>query len=361
MVSIVLVTYNRAQRLKQSIRDILNQTFRNFELIICDDCSPDDTQTVCEQFASIDDRIRYYRHSSNLRMPENLNFGIRHARYEYIAILHDGDRFRKDLIEQWYNAISQNPNVGFVFNTIATTDENHQVVEIFKHFNEGVVTKEELLENGFYKKRHFHSLVYGETMVRRTLVERYGYLKPQYGFYSDVDLWMEILHTHDAYYCADILYTGPLKSIMPQEFETNLVEVYMRLYEIHRVHRMRTFRNNRSRLLLKMTSFHVNSCLYLAYTLLLTIKNFPLSRFLEAPKRFWKHPFLLFPWIITGLFYPVLKPALQLAGNGKRQLVNARSEARSKWSVFNSSESGLILDMVPASALFVQEVLFNVL
>ena len=47
MVSIVLVTYNRAKRLKLSIQDILNQTFKDFELIICDDCSTDSTESVC--------------------------------------------------------------------------------------------------------------------------------------------------------------------------------------------------------------------------------------------------------------------------------------------------------------------------
>ncbi|MEO5979477.1 MAG: glycosyltransferase family 2 protein [Chryseolinea sp.] len=340
MVSIVLVTYNRAQRLKQSIRDILNQNFIDFELIICDDCSPDETQEVCEHFASLDGRIRYFRHDSNLRMPENLNFGIRHARYEYIAILHDGDRFRRDLIEQWYNAISQNPNVGFVFNTIATTDENNQIVQTFKNYDEGVISKEELLENGFYKKKRFDSLVYGEAMVRRSLVERYGYLKPEYGFYADVDLWIEILHTHDAYYCTDALYTGPSKSIMPQQFEMNLVEVFMYLYEMHFVHRKRTFRGNPRRSSFKMAYFYVSSCFYLTYYLLLTIKNFPLSRFFEAPKKLKKHWFLLIPWFITGIFYPVLRPLLQFLGNAKRQFIVSKAEVKSKWSVVNASESG---------------------
>ena len=74
MVSIVLVTYNRAKRLRLSIQDILNQTFKDFELIICDDCSTDSTEDVCAEFAKADDRIRYYRHNSNLQMPANCNF-----------------------------------------------------------------------------------------------------------------------------------------------------------------------------------------------------------------------------------------------------------------------------------------------
>lgn len=81
MVSIVLVTYNRAERLKLSIQDILDQTFKDFELIICDDCSTDATEDICSEFVEKDGRIKYYRHKSNMRMPANCNFGIKKAQY----------------------------------------------------------------------------------------------------------------------------------------------------------------------------------------------------------------------------------------------------------------------------------------
>ena len=59
MISAVLVTYNRAERLRLAIQDILNQSFADFELIICDDCSPDHTKEVCEEFSAKDNRIHY--------------------------------------------------------------------------------------------------------------------------------------------------------------------------------------------------------------------------------------------------------------------------------------------------------------
>ena len=129
MVSIVLVTYNRAERLKLSIKDVLKQTFKEFELIICDDCSTDHTEEVCNELAATDSRIRYIRHSSNKEMPGNCNFGVAEAKYDLVAILHDGDRFREDLIQQWYNAITANESVGFVFNSIADTDGNEFIIE----------------------------------------------------------------------------------------------------------------------------------------------------------------------------------------------------------------------------------------
>ena len=59
MISIVLVTYNRSKFLELAIQDIMKQTFKNFELIICDDASPDDTENICKKYCKIDDRVIY--------------------------------------------------------------------------------------------------------------------------------------------------------------------------------------------------------------------------------------------------------------------------------------------------------------
>ncbi len=139
MVSIVLVTYNRVARLKLSIEDILKQTFKDFELIICDDCSPDNTEEICTAFANQDSRIRYFRHATNKEMPGNCNFGISQAKHDLVAILHDGDRFHEDLIQQWYNAMTRNESVGFVFNSIADVDADDKITRVFCEFPEGVV------------------------------------------------------------------------------------------------------------------------------------------------------------------------------------------------------------------------------
>ena len=76
-VSVVLTTYNRASLVGKTIESILNQTFRDFELIVCDDCSSDSTEQVCAEYAGRDPRVRYIRNNKNVGMPKNLNTGIR--------------------------------------------------------------------------------------------------------------------------------------------------------------------------------------------------------------------------------------------------------------------------------------------
>ncbi|MDV7390561.1 glycosyltransferase family 2 protein, partial [Arthrospira platensis SPKY1] len=77
-MSIVMPTYKRAHLLGGAIENVLAQSFRDFELIVVDDNSPDDTPQVVARFD--DPRIRYVRNEPNLRLPRALNRGFALAR-----------------------------------------------------------------------------------------------------------------------------------------------------------------------------------------------------------------------------------------------------------------------------------------
>lgn len=312
MVSIILVTYNRAARLKLSIQDILGQTFKDFELIICDDCSTDATESICRGFAAKDKRIKYYRHASNLRMPANCNFGIQKAIYSYVAILHDGDRFKPDLIEQWYNAISTNPTVGFVFNSIGITDANDRLLSAEHDFKEGLIKKDYLLKKVYFRRWMFNSPVYGEAMIRKELIEENGYLKKRYGFYADVDFWMQLLHKHDAYYCADTLITGPVKTIQPRLFDDNLVKTFLYMFSMQLAHRKKAFKGQPLTLTKELIICWIQAFININYRLLLLVKNFSFYSFINASKLLKRSAVFLIPWFVILIFYPLLYPFLRL-------------------------------------------------
>ncbi len=312
MVSIVLVTYNRAKRLRLSIQDILNQSFTEFELIICDDCSTDDTEKICLDFAAKDSRIKYFGHKSNLRMPANCNFGIQQSRYDYVAILHDGDRFRKDLIAQWYAALSQNESVGFVFNSIGVADGEDKLLSEYKEFPEGVVNKDYLLKEVFFRRWRFDSPVFGEAMVKKSLLKEKGLLKDTYGFYADVDFWMEVLHTHNAYYCADTLITGPSKDYQPQLFNYGMIKTFKFLYSMHFYHRKKAFADQPFRKLKELIFFSIQGFFCLNYTLLLLIKNYSFGAFIGAASALKSNILFLISWLALLVFYPIIFPLLKL-------------------------------------------------
>ena len=75
LISIVLPTYNGTKYIRQSIDSVLSQTLKDFELIIVDDCSTDNTKEVVSAYT--DQRIRYIRNEQNLRLPGTLNVGFK--------------------------------------------------------------------------------------------------------------------------------------------------------------------------------------------------------------------------------------------------------------------------------------------
>ncbi len=254
-------------------------------------------------------------------MPANCNFGIQKSIYPYVAILHDGDRFREDLIEQWYKAISENESVGFVFNSIGVTDTNENVILSFQEFEEGVIKKDNLLKNVYFRRWRFDSPVWGEAMVRKQLIEEHGFLKKKYGFYADVDLWMQLLHSYDAYYCADTLITGPTKTIQPRLFNDNMIKAFLYLFNMQLTHRIKAFENRPFRLTFELLVFWVQGFFNLNYILLLIVKNFSFRSFIRAAELLKRSFLFLIPWTIVLILYPLLYPFLKLYNAVKKRLL----------------------------------------
>ncbi len=93
LISIVTPTYRRKQMLLQTIESIRRQTYQNFEIIIVDDNSPDDTQECIRSTYKDDPRIRYFRNEQNMGPGYNRNFGYRQAKGQYVIFMDDDDYY----------------------------------------------------------------------------------------------------------------------------------------------------------------------------------------------------------------------------------------------------------------------------
>lgn len=114
MVSFVVPCYNLAHLLGECVESILGQTYRDFEVLIMDDCSPDNTLEIAQSFT--DSRIRYIRNEPNLGHLRNYNKGIGLARGKYVWLISADDRLRTTLIlDRYVDLMERNPNVGYVF------------------------------------------------------------------------------------------------------------------------------------------------------------------------------------------------------------------------------------------------------
>ncbi|MBP6004844.1 MAG: glycosyltransferase family 2 protein [Pyrinomonadaceae bacterium] len=105
-VSVVVPTRNRAKLLPFAIRSVLSQTFNDFEIIVSDNFSSDDTRQVVETFD--DSRIRYARSASSLSMGDSWEFALSHAKGEYITFLSDDDAYSKVYLESMLRILDEN-------------------------------------------------------------------------------------------------------------------------------------------------------------------------------------------------------------------------------------------------------------
>lgn len=111
-ISVVIPTYNRAHLVGRAVRSVLAQSFEDFELIVADDASTDDTAAVVEAFG--DPRVRYVRRAENGGNAAARNTGVKHARAEVVCFLDSDDEYFPSFLEKTHRALSAaGASVGF--------------------------------------------------------------------------------------------------------------------------------------------------------------------------------------------------------------------------------------------------------
>ncbi len=110
-VSIILPTYNRGFIINKCLKSVISQTYDNWELIIADDGSNDETEEICQEFSEYNKSITYYKNSQNLGLPGNRNKAITKASGEFIFFIEDDMVLEEDCLENLvdtYNLLSIN-------------------------------------------------------------------------------------------------------------------------------------------------------------------------------------------------------------------------------------------------------------
>jgi len=119
-VSVCIPTYNTARYLPEAIESVLAQEFGDYELVICDNASTDETPELCKKYD--DPRIRYVRYEQLVNQGGNWNRCLHLARGEYVALLHSDDKYLPGFLEQRVKALDENPEVGLVFGAVRLID-----------------------------------------------------------------------------------------------------------------------------------------------------------------------------------------------------------------------------------------------
>lgn len=127
-VSIVLPCYNGAALLGQAIESCINQTFKDWELIIVNDCSTDNTLEVANAYAEKDERIRVYTNEKNSKLPATLNNGFRRATGEYWTWTSDDNLLHPEMLETFVAYLDEHEDVGCAVSDSYVIDENNKII-----------------------------------------------------------------------------------------------------------------------------------------------------------------------------------------------------------------------------------------
>jgi glycosyltransferase involved in cell wall biosynthesis len=123
MISIIIPAYNHERKISRCIESILDQSLKNFELLISDDCSADKTYDIAKSYENKDHRIKVFKQEKNLGPSGNTNFLTLKAKYDYLSIVASDDFLEKDKLERQLKFMS-NENLDFTFTNVNVLNEN---------------------------------------------------------------------------------------------------------------------------------------------------------------------------------------------------------------------------------------------
>lgn len=128
IVSIITPVYNSEKLIEKTINSVRNQSYTQFEMILVDDCSIDNSREIIEKIAEIDHRIRYIRLNQNSGAAVARNTGIKAAEGRYIAFLDSDDIWKKEKLTRQINFMEKN-NVAFTYTAFETITEDGDLIQ----------------------------------------------------------------------------------------------------------------------------------------------------------------------------------------------------------------------------------------
>ncbi len=131
-IDVLMATYNGEKYLKEQIESILNQTYKNIQLIISDDCSTDGTREILKQYEQ-NDKIKIFYQEKNLGYIKNFEFLLKNVENELYMLSDQDDVWKEEKIEKSVEKL-KTENLDLVFGDLEVVDENLNT--IYESFNE---------------------------------------------------------------------------------------------------------------------------------------------------------------------------------------------------------------------------------
>ena len=204
-VAVCVPTYNGGRYLAESIASVLGQSFYDFDLLVVDDCSTDNTRAVVSQFG--DPRIRAIWNDTRLGLVGNWNRALSLCRGDYVCLFHQDDIMAPDNLQKKVAFLDEHPTAGLVHSNVAQIGSLGETISEWWYF------KPDPADAGLQRGADFFTrLLTGPNIVccpsvvlRRSVIERVGPFDPSLPFTTDLEMWMRVALSYDIGYLTETL------------------------------------------------------------------------------------------------------------------------------------------------------------
>ncbi len=158
-ISIIVASYNYARYLRENLDSLLNQTYTNFEVLVIDDGSTDNSLEIIKEYVEKDSRFKLLTHENNVNkgLSESVYLALSHAKGTYIAFCESDDYWTCDHLEKYVNYINKFPETDFLTARIKIVLDGMYkgMTEIIDEYNQGFFTHYQLMRS-IEKPRNIH-------------------------------------------------------------------------------------------------------------------------------------------------------------------------------------------------------------
>jgi len=186
-ISIILPTFNGGKYIKIAIESIMSQSFSEWELLVIDDGSTDNTKDIVTEYINKDERISYIKNEVNLGIQKTLNKGLKESKGEYIARIDDDDEWiDKDKLQKQFEFLGSNPNYILVGTGVIVINEKGD--ELFRYL---LPETDKEIRNKILSKNCF---VHSSVLFKKNVSLNFnGYSEEEIVRHiEDYDLWLKL-------------------------------------------------------------------------------------------------------------------------------------------------------------------------
>ena len=203
-ISVVMPVYNKEMYLDKTLKCILNQSYKNFEVIIVDDGSTDNTKKICDEYAKKDSRISVY-HIENGGVSNARNTGLKYVTGEYIQFIDADDCINEDVFKK-YIEILEKDKYDIIFTSYNKVNHEDKILKVVDLEYRGLKYKKDILKN--FVKNQVDAGYYG--WISNKLIKTDIVIKNKIKFDTkitlaeDFDFFLDVYRYSDKYYFSEI-------------------------------------------------------------------------------------------------------------------------------------------------------------